>query len=288
MELLHRALVRADLALENEKITGLKTEYGGSINDAFSFQLGERRFFAKHNSRNDVKQFFSLEAKGLSLLENSRSINVPLVQCVYHEGRNGVLIMDYIESGSSHEDWELFGRNLAALHANSNNAFGLDHHNYIGSLEQKNTPSSDWTEFFAQERLEVQYQYARNSGLLGKEWRSWLDQLYSKLNSLMPLENPALLHGDLWSGNYKFNKEGVPYVFDPSVYYGHREVDIAMMHLFGGFDKRLFSAYQEVKPLENGWEERIDLFNLYPLFVHVNLFGGSYVTRLKNVLNNYI
>ncbi len=288
-EFISKTLLEKELLGKIDKVDCISLIYGGSINDSYLVELDGQKYFVKSNSRADISNFFNAERKGLELLSSSKGVSVPAVITMYSEGDSGMLVLEYIEAGRETSDsWQRFGSELAELHSNSTEAFGLEEDNFIGSLPQPNKQYDSWVEFFISQRLEKQYEMASNSRLLDSSFRKMLDQLYGRLEDIIPSEKPALLHGDLWSGNFKFNSKGVPYIFDPAVYFGHREVDLAMMHLFGGFDKQIFQSYNEVFPLETGWEERIDLFNLYPLFVHVNLFGGSYIPRLEQVLRKYL
>ena len=180
------------------------------------------------------------------------------------------------------------GQRLASLHRCSSEFFGLDDDNYIGSLRQYNHPNSNWINFFIEQRLEVQVKLAIN------KWRCCphggqkkFESLYAKLPSLIASEKPSLVHGDLWSGNLITDDKGEPCLIDPAVYFGNREADLAMTRLFGGFNDEFYSAYEESFPLPQGSEKRIDLYNLYPLLVHVNLFGGSYVHSVEGILRAF-
>ncbi|MFZ1687503.1 MAG: fructosamine kinase family protein, partial [Flavobacteriales bacterium] len=180
---------------------------------------------------------------------------------------------------------------LARLHGHTNSTFGLDpastagrRDNYIGSLKQVNTGQVTWGEFFIHCRLEPQVKMAIDHQRIGMGDVLRFERLYGKLPSLFPIEPPALLHGDLWSGNFLCDAHHQPVLIDPAVYYGHREMDIAMTKLFGGFEPAFYSAYSDAWAMEIGWEERADLCNLYPLLVHVNLFGGSYAGQVAAIL----
>jgi protein-ribulosamine 3-kinase len=183
--------------------------------------------------------------------------------------------------------WAQTGRGLAQLHQHSAGEFGLDHDNYIGSLNQYNQKETDWVEFFVNQRLQNQLRMCSDHGHADAGLLRMFDRLFPKLEQYFPHEPPALLHGDLWSGNYLCGNKGAAYLVDPAVYYGHREMDLAMSLLFGGFDREMYHAYHEVFPLENGWKERVDLCNLYPLLVHVNLFGGSYISQVRAILKRF-
>ena len=165
-------------------------------------------------------------------------------------------------------------------------SFGLDHDNYIGSLAQSNKKHADWISFFMEERIRPQLKLAMDKKLIDEGTVKQFDKLFDHFDRLIPKEKPALLHGDLWNGNFLVSDSSRAALIDPAVYFGHREMDLAMTTLFGGFDSEFYRAYDEVFPLEKGFEKRVDIHNLYPLLVHVNLFGGGYVRQVKAVLNN--
>jgi fructosamine-3-kinase len=173
------------------------------------------------------------------------------------------------------------------LHKNYGASFGLDHNNYIGSLKQQNNRKANWVEFFIEERLSVQLKLACDYGRIDHALLKKFESLSVKASSIIPPEKPSLLHGDLWSGNIIADENGQPCVIDPAVYYGHREAEIAFTKLFGGFDPEFYHAYQEQFPLPDGFAKRVDLYNLYPLLVHANLFGGSYLKQAISILNLY-
>ena len=172
------------------------------------------------------------------------------------------------------------GRGLAQMHQQGSSGYGWSGPNYIGSLPQQNTPNPDWAMFYAQCRLMPQYSLAVNNGLLRAEEVPEASLMIRRINSLLPEIKPALLHGDLWSGNFLISSTGKPFLIDPSVYYGHSEVDLAMSLLFGGFPSHFYDAYFEISPQVAGFEERVVLYQLYYLLVHLNLFGKSYYRRV--------
>ena len=275
----------------DQNIRHFTRQHGGSINDSFLVDTGFAKFFVKLNRRRELKGFFDCERKGLELLKGLSGLKIPNVIAI-SEGLDispDILILEFLqENEPSPIFWKNFGQELAALHQNTDACFGLDYDNYIGSLVQSNHRQEKWVDFFIESRLNAQYKLARDRNFLDEQFGKELHKLFNKLEQLIPEEKPSLLHGDLWSGNYRVVGAGQAAVFDPAVYYGHREVDLAMMHLFGGFHHSLFDAYHQVFPLQMGWEERIDLFNLYPLLVHVNLFAGSYASRAKQVLKKFL
>jgi protein-ribulosamine 3-kinase len=181
------------------------------------------------------------------------------------------------------------GRGLAALHRAGAPSFGLDEPNFIGRLAQRNQAHATWAEFYRVERLEAQLTLAESARRAPSGLRAAFERLFSKLPELVgEREPPARLHGDLWGGNLHIDEQGAPCLIDPAVYGGHREVDLAMMRLFGGFSERVFAAYAESFPLSAGHTERVALYQLYPLLVHLNLFGGSYASSVQSALAQYL
>ena len=175
------------------------------------------------------------------------------------------------------------------LHRAGAPGFGLEYHNFIATLHQDNTPCETWCEFYMSRRLLPQVRLAIDGGHGSPNWIGDFDRLAGKLPELAgPPEPPARLHGDLWGGNLHQNPSGHPVLIDPAVYGGHREIDLAMLALFGGVSERMYGAYHETFPLQPGWRTRIPLYQLYPLLVHVNLFGMGYVGQVERALTRYL
>lgn len=261
---------------------------GGSINSALKVETNKGVFFVKHNSRHLYPAMFEKEALGLKTLGDANAVRVPEVLTFDDVGEESFLLLEFIESGNMPaEFWDEFAKNLAALHKNTNKKFGLNHDNYIGSLEQFNDWEDTWSDFFREQRLEVQLKMARNSSLLDRSIVSAFERFYKRIDEIFPNEPPSLVHGDLWSGNFMVGQKGEPIIIDPAVYYGHREMDIAMSQLFGGFSNEFYNSYNKYFPLEKGWQKRMDYCNLYPLLVHVNLFGGGYVSSVKSIISKF-
>ena len=232
---------------------------------------------------------FELEQRGLELIASTRTIGVPNVLLQGEFESYSFLILEFIENGrKTNSFWEQFGKQIAALHQNKSIAFGLPYDNFIGSIKQSNKQTDNWVDFFASQRLEAQLKIAFDQGLVDDSLKDEVEKLIKRLPKLIPNCTASLLHGDLWSGNFMANKASSPTVFDPAVYFGNREMDIAMSMLFGGFNKRFYDSYNSVYPLSKGWDQRIDLCNAYPLLVHVNLFGASYARRLKSTIKKYL
>lgn len=269
-------------------VTGSRSLSGGSINQAWLLQTPEGNFFMKYNRADAYPGMFEQEARGLQLLRGADEIRVPAVIGHGDDGTNSFIILEYLDSaprtGSFYED---FGRRLAQLHRHTAEKFGLDHDNYIGSLKQYNDECDRWTDFFRDKRLGVQMELAARSGLLPSATRNAFERLFGKMEDIFPEEPPSLVHGDLWGGNYMVDEKGEACIIDPAVYYGFREMDLGMSKLFGGFSPAFYQAYNDTWPMEPGWQERVDICNLYPLMVHVNLFGSGYLGSVEAILRRF-
>ncbi|GLB51073.1 aminoglycoside phosphotransferase [Neptunitalea chrysea] len=258
---------------------------GGDINETFLLEtnLGTRAL--KLNSANAFPTMFDAEAYGLQLLRNTKTIRIPQIYATGAIEETSYLIMEYVSAGKKTANfWQLFGEQLAKLHQQSNATFGLDKDNYIGSLPQYNKVTIDNSaDFYIENRLKPQFQMAAKNGYTFQR----LERFYNYIKELIPNEPPALIHGDLWSGNFLVGEDGHPCVIDPAVAYAPREMDIAMMHLFGGFSEELFQYYNTVYPLQKDWKKRLSLWQLYYLLVHLNLFGSSYLGSVATIIRQY-
>lgn len=262
---------------------------GGCINNAVRLQTTEGDFFVKWNVQ-ELDGMFEAEARGLQILKQSGEIYVPEVLATGKQEDKAYILMEYISSTLPHNDfWEDFGRSMAYLHKHSQTYFGLDFNNYIGSLPQNNEPMGDGLAFFIEKRLRVQAGLAYYQGHIDRDLLDQLSRFYDLLPDLLPIsEKPALLHGDLWSGNFLVNELGKATLIDPATYYGWREAELAFTRLFGGFESRFYEAYQEVYPLEKDFEKRVEIYNLYPLLVHLNLFGSSYREMIERIIKKFL
>ncbi|HEY1023594.1 MAG TPA: fructosamine kinase family protein [Sphingobacteriaceae bacterium] len=281
-------LILRKMRAVNEPVIVDRVISGGSINRCYRLKAGRRTFFAKVNGTSGFKNMFAMEAEGLRTIGNTGTIAVPGVIGFGVSAEQQFLLMEWIDPGTRtcKAEYEL-GRKLAGLHRNSASAFGLDHDNFIGSLPQSNRLTRTWDDFFISERIEPLLKTAIDNGLISRTVVADLSLIAKTLLSRCPIEMPALLHGDLWSGNVMFTAGGEPMLIDPAVYYGHREMDIAMTNLFGGFSDEFYAGYQHEFPLEGGWRDRVDLWNLYPLLVHLNLFGVGYLPQVKTILKRF-
>jgi fructosamine-3-kinase len=262
---------------------------GGDINDAFAVSLADGRSLFVKTNRESAPGMFAAEARGLGWLAEPGAIRLPSVLGASDPGEAPYLALELVVAGTRRRGFdEELGRALAALHRSGAPTFGLDHDNFIGSLPQSNRPHDSWPEFYLAERLRPQLTLALSTGRASSAMRRGFERLAAKLSDLVgPEEPPARLHGDLWGGNLHADGSGAPCLIDPAAYGGHREVDLAMMRLFGGFGERVFAAYHEAFPLAPGSDERVELYQLYPLMVHVNLFGGGYAASVESVLARY-
>ncbi len=269
----------------DEGVSSQQPVHGGDINQAarITSESGDE-YFLKWNSE-APEQLFSAEAKGLQLLHEAETgLHIPSV--INYD--TDYLLMEWIaEGGGKPGSAADFGKQLARLHQHTSPYFGLDHDNYIGRLPQSNSMQSEWADFYIEERIEPQIQRGVKSGKVSRELLHNLTGLYDTVSELFPEEPPALLHGDLWSGNYMFTADGGASIYDPAVYFGHREMDLAMTRLFGGFSADFYQGYESEYPLAPGFEERVSLCNLYPILVHANLFGGSYSRQAEAIFLSY-
>lgn len=261
---------------------------GGDINEVLRLSTSHGEFCVKRNSASLFPNMFEREASGLELLRSNSSFTVPEVIATGEEGEASFLIMEFIDSGNKASGfWEDFGRKLAEMHQHTSTSFGLNEENYIGSLYQSNKQHPEWDSFYAEERLIPQLALARDKQLMDAATCKKAERLCSRLREYFPKEPSALLHGDLWSENYMVDAKGDPALIDPAVYYGHREMDIGMTLLFGGFDREMYASYNELYPLESDWQGRVELCQLYPVLVHVNLFGSSYVSQAEGIISKF-
>lgn len=261
---------------------------GGSINETYKVTAGKELFFCKVNSVSKYPGLFDCEAAGLALLGWQNVIRVPrFIATGATEGWQ-VLLLEWIEQGlKSDAFWERFGQQLAALHHVQGEQFGLNSDNYMGALHQYNKGNDKWTDFFIHQRLQPQVKLAVDNKLLGITAANSFENLYKKLPDIFPAEPPVLLHGDLWSGNFLCDDKGQPVLIDPAVYYGHRSIDLGMTTLFGGFDALFYESYQHHYPLPVNYREQWDVCNIYPLLIHLNLFGKSYLADVLNAIRRY-
>ena len=281
--------------LDVDLLNHLKTEHdlvvnthkplsGGDINAVYLLNCKNGKYVIKTNDKNKFPEMFLKESNGLKLLASAKAIHIPKIIAVGDFKNTSYLILEYIDSAIKKPSfWSDFGHQMADLHSKTADNFGLQENNYIGSLKQYNEPEESAVGFYINQRLEPQFKLAVDNGYDFKN----LDAFYKSIATQIPNEAPSLTHGDLWAGNFMVNNNGIPCLIDPAVAYAPREIDIAVMHLFGGFNSQLFQVYDEDFPLIKRWEDRLKLWQLYHVLVHVNLFGGHYYASAKAIIKQY-
>lgn len=261
---------------------------GGCIANAqkVEFQSGYKVFVKS----GFVGRMFVKEANGLKELAKSNAFRIPKVL----EVDDDFLVLEYIETGAKDaEFFKHFGRQLAYLHRFTTDEFGFFEDNYIGSSQQSNIPSikgkTDWATFYLENRLLYQFKMAEKKGYVDAGFRTDFKKLEGKIPHILKHseELPTLMHGDLWGGNYMTDQNGKPVLIDPAVYYGHRELDLAMTYIFGGFYPDFYEAYQKENPLKEGWEFRLNLYKLYHILNHLNIFGMGYYREAQTLIQYY-
>ena len=275
-------------------VVGKTPVSGGDINRAYALLLSDgSRLFMKAN-RKENADFFRAEAEGLAALTSAGAIRVPEVIARGEDGNESFLLLEYVEEGRrSPAASEKLGSQLAQLHMADTahlvpgGRFGFQNDNYIGAGSQSNKPADSWTAFFVENRLRPQFE--RASYYWDSADRKNIDRFMDKVDRyLTEPDRPSLIHGDLWAGNYMIDSSGEPWLIDPAAYVGHSEADLAMTELFGGFDRRFYDAYRETAGIDPGYADRRDLYNLYHLLNHLNLFGGSYLYSVMSIVRKYI
>jgi len=262
---------------------------GGDISAAFLLASKEEKYFVKMNDRPFARRVFEEEQTGLQAIEKTGTINVPHVILTDEFENQSFIVMEYIRSTyPNSKDFEQLGIQLAQLHRTTNEQFGFSSDNFIGRLPQSNRFHSDWSEFYWQERILPQLQLCLKAGYLKSDEMPREEKALNVFRKYFQNVTPSLLHGDLWNGNFLIGANGrKPYLIDPAVYYGHNMSDIAMTRLFGGFDRTFYEAYHQIIPQTDFYNEQIELYQLYYLLVHLNLFGLSYRSSVLNIMNRY-
>ncbi|WP_248723909.1 fructosamine kinase family protein [Seonamhaeicola sp. ML3] len=270
-----------------ENIENLQPISGGDISQAYRIDTNNSSYFLKLNGA-DKLNMFKTEAYGLELIAKTNTIKTPKILAFDVFENSAFLLMEFVESKSpTAQDFKALGKQLAALHQCTSESFGLDTNNFIGSLTQSNNQHESWTDFYIDERLIPQLDLAKSKGLLNAKEIPLTSAMKDALQTLFQNIKPSLLHGDLWSGNYLIASNGTPYLIDPAVYYGHSEIDIAMTKLFGGFSNHFYEAYFDTMPPDDYTNQRIEIYQLYYLLVHLNLFGRSYYGSVASILKSF-
>lgn len=271
-------------------IKELRRVTGGDINDAYYIKTVKQEYFIKIN-RKAPADFFTIEVEGLKIINDTNAICVPEVLYCNHSSTTNVsiLIMEWIDCVTSKKTEEDLGYQLAKLHLSKKDHFGYDKDTYIGYLKQKNELYSNWVEYYRDCRLAWQIEIAQHKGRLNKERIRKFNRLLQTLDKWIPdIPSSGILHGDLWSGNWMAGPNGEPVLIDPSILYGHNEFDIAFTELFGGFSQEFYRSYQAILPLTTEYNDRKQLYQLYYLLVHLNMFGESYGGSIDRILDRYV
>lgn len=280
-----QALINQIAQKEDLPFKHAKKLKGGDINSVYELETGSQKMVLKINSTSHSKDLFEKEVKGLELLRSSNSFIIPEVYRTGAVEKYNYLLIEKIEPGEKPTDfWKGFATSLAKLHAKTSPHFGLEYDNYIGLLPQYNqTDTTSAADFLIENRLRPQFKIAYDNGFTF----SYLDDIFERMKTLIPDEKPALIHGDLWANNFLTTPEGKAALIDPAVSYAPREMELAMMKLFGGFDEEVFSIYNDIFPLEKEWENRVEMWKLYFVLVHLNIFGFGFLTHVRQILQQF-
>ena len=260
---------------------------GGSINTTYKISAKNYNYFVKANDKTVFENGFNEEILGLQFLKANGAIT-PKITIEGNFNNKIYLVLSWIDSAvETTQFWENFAHQLADLHQHKEIQFGLEYTNFMGQLPQKNTFCNDFETFFIENRLKPQVKLGFDTGALQTKELRLFESLYQQLPSIFPTEKPSAIHGDLWSGNFIATANNKAVFIDPAVHYGHREVDLAMSLLFGGFSNTFYTTYNKVFPLQKGFNNRKDIYNLYPLLIHLNMFGKSYLQSIKTIVSQF-
>jgi fructosamine-3-kinase len=261
---------------------------GGCINHTYKIVTNSGAFFCKINSASKFPQLFEKEKRGLKLIQNQNVIKTPAIIDYSVENAEQILVLEWIKEGkTSNQFWKTFGEQLAALHHTNQDNFGLEEDNFMGSISQSNKEDKQWNSFFIEQRLQPLINLCSNKNLLQPKHQHQFAVIYQRLPQIFDAaEKPALVHGDLWSGNFMC-QDGKPVLIDPAAYFGDRSVDLAMTTLFGGFDKGFYESYHYHFPLPINYKEQWEVCNLYPLLIHLVLFGKTYLAQIEQTLERF-
>lgn len=266
------------------KIRRIQSVRGGDIAHSYLIHAQKKRYFAKIMPLAGGWEMIQAETEGLGAIKATHTLKTPEVVGAEQFGGGGCLLLEYIRAGAGTErSFKALGRGLAQMHNLPAPFYGWRSDNFIGLLPQSNIPGKDWAVFFVDQRLSPQYNAAVSHGRLRAEEIPGRAKMVRQISLLTPEISPSLVHGDLWGGNFLISETGEPYLIDPAVHYGHAEVDLAMSHLFGGFPESFYASYHEINPPSKGLEARMELYQLYYLLVHLNLFGKSYYRAVTNI-----
>ncbi|MBR7553439.1 fructosamine kinase family protein [Allobacillus sp. GCM10007491] len=270
-----------------EEIQQVKSVSGGSINDSYQIQTAKNQFFMKVHT-NAPQDFFHIEKTGLEKIRSTKTIQVPKVIHYSDEPGRAFLLMEWIDGVQTSKTDVMLGRDLARLHQQTNSKHGFCSDTYIGTLTQKNAMSVSWVDYYRDYRLRNQLELGIETGTIQDVRRKKLEMLMERLDTLLPNDvDASYLHGDLWGGNWLVGPNGIPYLIDPSFLFGHRLFELAFTELFGGFSEAFYKAYNDVYPIDSNYNDMKEIYQLYYLLVHLNLFGEVYGASVDRIINRY-
>ncbi len=273
----------------NLNINNIYPVKGGALSDTYCIESYEKKYFLKLNTAQNFPQLFEKEINGLNKLQELSPFEIPKVhQTGTTTNDFQYLILEWIDKAEpTIISWENFGKNLAQLHQNTNTQFGWEEDNYIAIIIQPNHYKSTWEDFYSQNRILPMIKLLADKKLLNLKEQKAAENLCADLINIFPKEKPALIHGDLWNGNIITRANEEITLIDPALYYGHREMDLALADLFGGFDQAFLDSYNEVFPIQGNFNERKSIAQLYPLLVHAYLFEGYYIKDVQRILKKF-
>ena len=270
---------------QSKSVFNLYPFTGGSLNETYRAVFNDKQIFCKINSSKKFPQLFQKESLGLDFLSRNTHFKIPTI-IDHFELHEQVLLMEWIEKGEKTDSfWKNFGKQLAEMHQVSSTEFGWITDNYMGVVPQSNTIHKNWSEFFREERLEPLSMLCAKKGLLQNKHLTLFNKVYYRLDEIFQDgSSSSLVHGDLWNGNFIAGKNNEPVLIDPAVYFGHPAIDLGMTTLFGGFPEIFYKSYQYYYPFESNYRHQWKVANLYPLLIHLYLFGQSYLSDIEQTL----
>lgn len=274
--------------LLGKRITAVNPLSGGDISSVYVMETSFQKLVVKVQTGKDATAMFQSEKDALDFIRNSKAIAAPEIFHLNEFQNAAILVMEYVQSGTPNKgNWIQFAKDLAQLHSISDEHFGWNKDNFIGSLTQRNVLNTDWPEFYVTNRLQPQIDLALKQNLLSNNEIPYFEKMLESCQMYLQTDKPQFIHGDLWGGNFLFDPQGKAWLIDPAIYFGHGMVDIAMSKLFGGFAPAFYDTYFDSIPKPAYYSEQIDLYQLYYLLVHLNLFGSSYYQSVINILKKY-
>lgn len=273
---------------DDGKVEAVRPVSGGDINEAYYVRTSNHEYFVKRNPKMDLS-FFEVEAEGLRQMKETKTIDVPFVYGVLEDDNIPMLWLDWVQGEKTEKTDIWLGERLAALHLSKAEGYGYPSSTYIGKLKQNNTVTDNWVTYYRDYRLMGQVTLGKSNGRISGNREKMLMHLLENIEQWIPKTPlPSILHGDLWGGNWITGSNGKPHLIDPSIFYGDHEMEIAFTELFGGFSRVFYDSYQSVYPLTKDYEDRKELYQLFYLLVHLNMFGEMYGTSVDRILKKYV